>query len=163
MKRITIAVLAFVMTATFAFAQQRGVGRPDGGPGGGHLIVASDGTVLVTRTVTDSATDTSTTTLTAITSSGTQAWSVTLTDRGQLTLSGSNILSIAEGVITARSLATGAVAWTLTVTGHVTDLEPFSGGTYAVVVAPPATEGGTATRTLIAISSSGAELWRKAL
>ncbi|HEX7832984.1 MAG TPA: hypothetical protein VF787_25245 [Thermoanaerobaculia bacterium] len=176
MKRLSIAlILVLTMTAGAAFA--RGGGRPGGGPGGddrggfggGNLIVASDGTIFVTRTVSDDATDTSTTTLTAITSSGATAWSVTLTDRGHITLSGNNLLSVSEGstegtdVITARSTSTGAVAWTATFTGHVTALEPFSGGTYAIVVVPAATEGGTATRNLVAISSSGATLWTKSL
>lgn len=175
MKRLSIALLlVLAMTTGAAFA--RGGGRPGAGPGpgdgpggGGNLIVASDGTIFVTRTVSDSATNTATTTLTAITSSGSTAWTATLTDRGRLTLSGNNLLAVSEGdttgtsVITARSTSTGAVAWTANVTGHVTDLEPFSGGTYAIVVVPPATEGGTAARSLIAISNSGATLWTKAL
>jgi hypothetical protein len=172
MKRLSVAVLALLMTASLAYANGGGGhrGAPGGdAPAGGNLIVAADGTVLVTRTVTDSATNTSTTTLTAFNTAGVQAWSVTLTDRGHFVLSGSNLLSVAEGategtsVITARSLSTGAVAWTVNITGRVTDLETFNGGTYAVVVVPPATTGGTATRSLIAISNTGATLWTKAL
>jgi hypothetical protein len=174
MKRISVALLALLMTASLAYARgggnQGGGGNPgNDGPGGGHLIVAADGTVLVTRTVTDSATDTHTTTLTAITPSGNQAWSVTLTDRGRIVLSGSNILSVSEGatagtsVIGARSLSTGAASWSVNVTGRVMDLQPFSGGTYAIVVVPPATEGAAPTRTLLAISNSGATIFSKTL
>ena len=163
-----LLVLAFtLLLSTAAFA--RGGGRPGGdegagGPGGG-LIVADNGTVLVRRVTTDSATDTRTTTLTAYTAAGAQAWTVTLTDGGHFTLSGTNLLFVSydstagTSTITARALATGAVAWTKTVTGRVQELEPFSGGTYAIVVVPAATEGGTATRSLVAISSTGATLW----
>ncbi|HET8797744.1 MAG TPA: hypothetical protein VFO89_08655 [Thermoanaerobaculia bacterium] len=174
MKRLSIALLIVLMTAGAALA--RGNGHPGQGQGpgpdgfgGGNLIVAADGTVIVSRIVSDSATHSATVTLTAISPSGATAWSVTLEDRGRLTLSGNNLLSVAPGstdgtsVITARAVSTGAVAWNATFTGRVTDLEPFSGGTYAILVVPAATQGGPATRTLVAISPSGATLWSKAL
>ncbi len=178
MKRLSIALLlVLTMTTGAAFARNGGQPGPGpgagpgagAGPGGGNLLVATDGTIFVMRTVADSATNTATTTLTAITPSGSTAWTATLTDRGRLILSGNTLLSVSEGetdgtsVITARSTSTGAAAWSVTLTGRVTDLEPFSGGTYAVVVIPPATEGGIPARSLVAISSSGATLWTKSL
>ena len=173
MKRILIATLAMLLTAGAALANGGG-GRGPGGPGGpegggpgGNAIVAADGTLFVTRRVVDTATNTSTTQLVAITTAGSTAWSVTLTDNGHLRLSGSNLLSVSSSstdtavtsTVTARSTATGAVAWTATLNGRVTDLEPFSGGTYAIVVTPAATTGGTATRSVVALSNSGATLW----
>jgi len=173
MKRIVILTLSLLLTAGIAEARGGGhPGGPGGGPDGGNAIVASDGTIFVMRVVTDSATDTSTAQIIAVSSSGATLWTQTISEgRGRLLLSGSNLLSVSgsstdsatSSTITARSTATGAVAWTATVSGRVTDLEPFSGGTYAIVVTPPATEGGTATRSLVAISSSGATLWTVAL
>jgi hypothetical protein len=174
MKRILIATLITLLTAGAALANGGGGGRGHGGPGGeeghafdGNTIVAADGTLFVTRRVVDTATDTSTTQLVAITPSGSTAWTITLTDGGRFVLSGSNLLSVSNtstdtavtSTITARSTATGATAWTATINGRVTDLEPFSGGTYAIVVVPAATEGGSATRSVVAISNSGATLW----
>jgi hypothetical protein len=177
MKRILIATLITLLTTGAAFANgggERGHGGP-GGPGddfggvggGGGSIVAADGTLFVTRRVVDTATDTATTQLVAITPAGATAWTVTLTDGGRFVLSGSNLLSVSStstdtavtSTITARSTATGAVAWTATINGRVTDLEPFNGGTYAIVVVPATTTGGTATRSVVAISNSGATLW----
>jgi hypothetical protein len=170
MKKQLVLALALLLTTSLAYARggghgPGGPGGDAGGPGGGNAIVADNGTIIVTRVVTDSATDTRTTQLVAITAAGAQAWTATLTDRGHLVLSGSNLLSVSEDddagttTITARSIATGAVAWTKTLTGRVTDLEPFSGGTYAIVVVPAATEGGTATRSVVGISSTGATLF----
>lgn len=176
MKRLLGYALSLMLIAGVASANGGGHG-PGGGPGGndggpgGGAIVAADGTIFVTRTVTDSGTNSATTTLKAITPSGNVAWTVTLTDRGHLVLSGSNLLSVSESetndvytsTITARATSTGATAWTATINGRITDLEPFSGGTYAIVVVPPTTSGGTATRSLVAISNSGATLWTVAL
>jgi hypothetical protein len=180
MKRILIATLITMLTAGAALANGgpgggRG-GHEDGGPGfdggpGGNAIVAADGTLFVTRRVVDTATGTSTTQLVAITPAGSTAWTVTLTDGGHFTLSGSNLLSVTSSTtdnvvtstVTARSAASGAVAWTATINGRVTDLEPFSGGTYVVVVTPSTTDGGTATRSVVALSNSGATLWTAAL
>jgi hypothetical protein len=173
MKRILIATLVMLLTAGVALAGPGG-GRGPGpggpgpdGPGGGNAIVLADGTLIVTRHIVDTATDTSTTQLIAITPAGTTAWTVTLADGGHFTVSGSNLLSVTSSVtdtavtstVSARSTATGAVAWTATVNGRITDLEPFSGGTYAIVVTPAATTGGTPTRSVVALSNSGATLW----
>jgi hypothetical protein len=178
MKRILIATLVMLLTAGVALAGPgggRGPGGPGGpgpdGPGGGNAIVLADGTLIVTRHVVDMATDTSTTQLIAITPAGTTAWSVTLTDGGHFTVSGSNLLSVSSSAtdtavtstVTARFTATGGVAWTATINGRVTDLEPFSGGTYAIVVTPAAAAGGTPTRSVVALSSSGATLWTASL
>jgi hypothetical protein len=177
MKRIAVLALSLLLTAGVASARGGGNGGhggpgdgPDGGPG--NALVASDGTIFVTRVVTDSATNTATTQIVAVSPAGATLWTQTLTNgRGHLVLSGSNLLSVSDSstdtattsTITARSTATGAVAWTVTLNGHITDLEPFSGGTYVILVVPPATEGGTATRSLVAISNSGATLWTVAL
>jgi hypothetical protein len=175
MKRITIAALILMLTASVALANGGGRGQggaADRGPGGdgfhrGNTIVAADGTLFVTRRVVDTATETSTTQLVAITSAGATAWSVTLTEGGPLRLSGNHLLSASTSrtdtavtsTITARSTSTGAVAWTATLNGRVTDLEPFSGGTYAIVVTPPAIEDGAPTRSVVALSSAGTTLW----
>lgn len=182
MKRILIATLATLLTAGVALAGPGGGHGPGpggpgpGGPGGdgfggGDAIVVADGTLIATRRVVDSATNTSTTQLIAITPAGTIAWSVTLTDGGHFTLSGNNLLSVTGSVtdtavtstVTARSTLTGAVAWTATINGRITNLEAFSGGTYAIVVTPPATTGGTPTRSVVALSSSGTTMWTVAI
>jgi len=178
MKRASIAFLAVMMMAGAAFAQgggrgpggDRGRGGDEGfgGPAGGHLLIADNGTVFVTRTVTDSAAGTAITEIRAISTSGATLWTASLANRGgRLIVSGNNLLSVADAstatstasTVTAISIASGATAWTLDVPGRLGDLEPFSGGTYATVVTPPATEGAAATRSLIAISNSGAILW----
>jgi hypothetical protein len=171
MKRILIATLVMLLTAGVALAGPGGGRGPGGpgpdGPGGGNAIVLADGTLIVTRHIVDTATDTSSTQLIAITPAGTTAWTVTLTDGGHFTVSGSNLLSVTSSTtdtavtstVTVRSTATGAVAWTATINGRITDLEPFSGGTYAIVVTPAATTGGTPTRSVVALSNSGATLW----
>lgn len=182
MKRIAVLTLSLLLMAGVAGARggRGGPGGPGGGPGdgfgpgpgGGHAIVASDGTIIVTRVVSDSATDTATAQLVAVSPSGATLWTQTLSEgRGPLVLSGNNLLSVSDSstdtatssTITARAISTGAVAWTANVAGRVTGLEPFSGGTYAIVVTPAATEGGAATRSLVAISNSGATLWTVAL
>ena len=175
MKKVLIATLTLLLVAGVAMAQRGPMheGRGPGGaaPGGGNLIVASNGTVFVTRVVTDSATNSASTQVVAITSSGSQAWTATLANRGHLTLSGNVLLSVSDAstgsalssTITAINIATGATAWTLNQAGHVMDLEPFSGGTYAIVVTPAATSGAAATRSLIAISGSGTVLWSVSL
>ena len=168
MKKTLITTVAMLMLASLALANGGGRGGP-GDFGEGNLLIASDGTVFLTRTVVDTATRTATTTVTAIRSTGTTAWTATLSDRdGRLVLSGSNLLSVTStaasdgtvsSTITALSTASGAVAWTRTISGRVTELEPFSGGTYAIVVTPAATTGGTATRQLVAIGNDGTVLW----
>ena len=179
--RILIATLACLIVTTGAFAQrgpaptnggghgpEMGMGMGEHGPDSG-LIIASNGTVILSSGTYDSATNTSTTTLKAISSSGAVLWTQTYTNlRAQFQLSGSNLLSVTEvaatdgtvtSTITAISIATGTTAWTKTINGRVQDLKPFNGGTYAIVIVPAATTGGSATRTLVAISDSGATLW----
>lgn len=172
MKKTFLTTVAMLMVASLALANG-GHGGPGGpfGPdfGGGDLLVASDGTVFLTRTVVDTGTNTATTTVTAIRPTGVTAWTATLSNReGRLVLSGSNLLSVTSttasdgtvsSTITALSTATGAVAWTRTISGRVTDLTSFSGGTYAIVVTPATTTGGTATRQLVAIGNDGTILW----
>jgi hypothetical protein len=174
MKRITTAVFAILLLASIANAQHGGggMGMGPGGPGegfgGGQVIVGSDGTVYLTRTTIDTGTRTSTTQLIAVRSNGTTAWTVTLSNAGRLLLAGSNLISVNEArnsdgtfgsTVTALASATGATAWTQTVSGRITELEAFSGGIYAVVITPATTTGGTAMRSLVAISNSGAVLW----
>ncbi|MBV8517347.1 MAG: hypothetical protein JO197_08080 [Acidobacteria bacterium] len=181
MKRTLVLVLAMWMIAAVASANGGGHGGPPpsgfddrggdhgGGPGGEPLIVGTDGTVYITRGITDSATNTTTTTVSAITPAGATAWTVTLpSGRGPLLLSGSNLLTVREteasdgsetSTITAIATSNGATAWTLNLNGDVTGLRPFSGGTYATVVVPPATSTASPTRSLVAISNSGTILW----
>jgi hypothetical protein len=172
MKKVLTATCALLMVAAIATADNHGMMPPGGGPGpnaNGGLVVTSNGTVIVTDTVIDTGTRTATTTVKAIGSDGTVLWTATLTNgHGPLVPSGSNLLSVNETVasdgtatstITAISLATGTTAWTKTFNGRVTDLRPFSGGTYVVVVVPATTSGGAATRSLVALSDSGLPLW----
>ena len=49
------------------------------------------------------------------------------------------------------------------IAGAALELRPFNNGTYAVVVTPAATTGGTATRSLVAIGNDGSILWTLAL
>jgi outer membrane protein assembly factor BamB len=173
MKKVQIASLVLLLVAGAAMAQRGGHegNRGGGGPEGGGLIVGSNGTVFVTSVVRDSATDTSSMRIVAITSAGSQAWTATLANRGHLTLSGNVLLSVSDSstgtavssTITAINTTTGATAWTLNQAGRVLDLEPFSGGTYATVVTPAAAAGAAATRSLVAISSSGTVLWSVSL
>jgi hypothetical protein len=170
MKKTAIAVLALLMVATFAVADGHGgpgAGGPGGrGPeGGGYLEVASDGTVIITRAAASSTAAAPVAEVVAI-RNGAIVWTSTLPSlRTDTEISGSQLLeaydTTATGATTptttirALSLATGAQAWTLNITGRVSDLTPFSGGTYAVVIIPATTTGGTATRNLVAISSTG--------
>jgi len=172
MKKTGIAVLALLMAATFAVANEHGGGP--GGPGGrgvegdGHLSVAADGTVIATRAAASSTTATPVAEVIAI-RNGAIAWSSTLpSPRSNVEISGSQVIEVTDTTatgastpttgLTALNVSNGAQAWTLSITGRVQDLTPFSGGTYAVVVIPATTTGGTATRNLVAISSTGAVL-----
>ena len=171
MKRLITAVSALLLIATVAVANDHGgpgFGGPNDGFGGSPILVGSDGTVFVTHTTVDTSTHTATSTITAIGSNGTTKWTATLTNAGRLVLSGSNLLTVSEArpsgssvtsTLTAISAATGATAWTKTITGAVEDLIPFNGGTYAVVIVPAATSGGSATRSLTAIDNNGNTLW----
>jgi outer membrane protein assembly factor BamB len=176
MKKISIAVLALLMAATFAVADDHGhPGGPGGGPGPGrgfegdaHLNVAADGTVIVTRAAASSTTANPVSEVVAI-RNGAIAWSATLpSPHAGVEISGSQVIEVIDSTatgattptttLTALSISNGAQAWTLNITGRVANLTPFSGGTYAVVIVPATTTGGTATRNLVAISSSGTVL-----
>ena len=182
MKRIAVLTLSLLLVAGIASArggangpgyQHDGpYGAPGWGPGGSTAIVAPDGTIFVTRIVTDSATNTASVQIIAVTPAGATLWTRTLTDgRGPLVLSGANLLLVNDSstpaavssTITALATASGSVAWTANVDGWITDLEPFSGGTYVIAVTPSLNRDGTATRSLVAISHSGATLWTMTL
>jgi len=170
MKKTGIAVIALLMAATFAVANEHGGGPGGPGPGRGfegddHLNVASDGTVVITRAAAGSTTTNPVAEVVAI-RNGAIAWSSTLpSPHADVEISGAQVIEVydntASGATTpatalkALALSNGAQAWTLTITGRVAELTPFSGGTYAVVIVPATTTGGTATRNLVAISSSG--------
>ena len=177
MKKAMIAA-ALCLAATFAMADG-GHGGPgmSGGPGdfgrGGDegLLVGTDGTVYLVHS-------TSTTTTAAeevaINTAGTVVFrSALVNGRGHLTLSGANLISVTENAatattaasstLTALSASTGAQVWTLTLDGRVGELRPFNGGTYAIVTIPSATAGTAPTRTLVAISNSGAILFKVAI
>jgi hypothetical protein len=108
-----------------------------------------------------------------ITSSGAVAWTITIADRRErLVLSGSNLISVTESTapdgtvsstLTGISTSSEAAAWTRTLTGRVLELEPFSAGTYAIVVAGATTTSGSATRSLVAIGNDGSVLWTATL
>jgi PQQ-like domain len=172
MKRILITTLALTMLAAIASANNGGGHGPEGFGGDADAIVASNGTIFVTSSTIDTGTRTSTTTVKAISSSGSLLWTASLTNAGRLELSGSNLIttnttSASDGTVsttlTAISASSGSVAWTRTLTGRVTSIEPFSAGTYAIVVVPAATSGGSATRSLVAISNDGTVLWTVSL
>ena len=171
MKRVLITTLALTMLAMVASANEGG-GRGPEGFGGGDAIVASNGTIFVTSSTIDTGTRTSTTTIKAISSSGALLWTASLSNAGRLELSGSNLIASNETrasdgtvstTLTAVSTSSGSVAWTRTLTGRVTSLEPFSAGTYAIVVVPATTSGGSATRSLVAIGNDGSVLWTVSL
>jgi hypothetical protein len=182
MRRVITTAIALLFLAAVASANGghgQGMGGGMGGPGGGmgngpqmgggQAIVGTDGTVYLTRMNIDTGTNTATTQIVAVRSNGSTAWTVTLQSaHGPLLLAGSNLILVdrdeprdatASSTITALSTATGATAWTRTISGHVQSIEPFSGGLYAVVVTPATTTSGTATRSLVAIGNDGSVLW----
>ena len=172
MKRILFTTVALTMIATAALAHEGGGGRGNDGYGDSDAIVASNGTIFSTSSTIDTGTRTSTTTIKAISTSGAVMWTATLTNAGRLELSGSNLIatnatSASDGTVsttlTAISTSSGSVAWTRTLNGRVTSLEPFSAGTYAIVVVPATTSGGSATRSLVAIGNDGSVLWTVSL
>jgi hypothetical protein len=173
MKKTITVVLAMMMVATLAIANDHGMPAGPGGPGGpgrgiegdGHISVAADGTVVIKRAAASSTTANPVADVVAI-RNGAIAWSATLpSPRADVELSGAQVIEVTDTTasaastptttLTALSISSGAQAWTLNITGRVTDLTPFSGGTYAVVVIPATTTGGTPTRNLVAISSTG--------
>jgi hypothetical protein len=162
MRKVSVVFVALLMVAAVASAQHGGGPGRDGEHGpGGNAIVGSDGTIYITNG----------TAITAVRSTGTVAWTATLSTAGHVTLSDGNLIvenatrasdRTVTTTLTAISTASGATAWTKTINGHA-ELFPFSGGTYAIVVVPPTTSGGTATRSLIGISNSGSTLFTLAL
>lgn len=172
MKKTGIAALALLMVATFAVADGHGgPGGPAGGPGGrgiegdGHLNVAADGTVIVRRAAASSTTANPVAEVVAI-RNGAIAWSATLpSPRTEVELSGTQVIEVTDTTasgasspttgLTTLNVSNGAQAWTLSINGRVENLTPYSGGTYAVVIIPATTTGGTATRNLVAISNTG--------
>jgi hypothetical protein len=179
MKRILVATLALTLMTGIAYAEGGhggGGGRGgeqgiDRGPGG-DLTIGTNGTVYLTRVTTDAA-GTRTAQLVAISATGATLFTAALPSGTEhVELSGSNLLTVSDtrntdgtvtSTITAISANSGATAWTKTINGHVTSLTPFSGGTYAIVVVPPATSGAAATRSLVAIGNDGSTLWTVAL
>ena len=170
MRKLVLAAIAVLAMATVATAHD------GGGPGGGHdgfggpeahAIVGSDGTIYLTSATT--ANGTTTVTVKAIRSSGATAWTATLPAGARgVELSDGNLLTVVEtrnsdgtrtSAVTAISTASGATAWTKSFSGIVTELTPFSGGTYLFVTVPATTSGGTATRSIVAIDNSGNTLW----
>jgi hypothetical protein len=181
MKKIAVVFVALFMIAALAQAQhgpmgaghgpegEHGPGGP-GGPGGG-AIVGSDGTIYVPSVTVDTTANTATMTIKAVSPSGSVLWTATLSNPGHATLSDGNLVvesaaRASDGTITttltAIATASGATAWTKTLNGHA-QLFPFSGGVYALVIVPPATQGGTPTRSLVGISNSGSTLFTLAL
>jgi len=175
MKRASIlAVAALLLITGVAVADHRGPGGPggqgpDGGFGGG-AIVGSDGTIYITSESTTNGTNTES--VTAISSTGAKKWTATLSGHGRLLLSDGNLIQASETrnsdgtfttTLTAISTASGSTAWTKTVSGRITELIPFNGGTYAFVVTPATTSGGAATRSIVAYGNDGSVLWTVAL
>lgn len=171
MKRILTLTLAIsLLAAVGGYAEGHGPDHGPGGPGGfgGPAIIGSDGTVYVTKaSSTSGSVD-----IVAIRSTGATAWTATISDHGRLLLSDGNLLSVSDNrntdgtftsTITAISTASGTVAWTKTLAGLADPVGTFNGGTYLNVVVPAATQGGTATRSLVALSNSGTVLWTTAL
>lgn len=139
--------------------------KETGFDGDGHLSVAADGTVIVTRAEASSTTATPVSEVVAI-RNGAIVWSATLpSPHSGVELSGTQVIVVTDTTatgattpattLTALSVSNGAQAWTLNISGRVASLTPYSGGRYAVVIIPATTTGGTATRNLVAISSSG--------
>ncbi len=176
MKKLSMAI-AVMMFAALAFANgpDHGGGQggfPGGGPGG--FAVDSNGTIYLTvETAAGTSSTAPTFAIKAISSTGTTLWTSASFSGEHFELVNSNLIGVdvtratsttaASSTITAISTATGTQAWTLAVNGVVTDVHPFSGGFYAVVVVPPATKGGAETRTLEAISNAGTVLWTVSL
>src|SRR5437868_3611522 len=104
MKKVLIALFALAILPGIAVAHDGGA--PAGGPGGGGpagrdggfeggaLIVGSDGTVYVEKSTTSGTTTTHQ--LVAIRSTGTTAWTVTLSARSRVELSGTNLIEITD-------------------------------------------------------------------
>jgi hypothetical protein len=166
---MAIAVMMFAALA-FANGSEHGGGPggfPGDGGGPGGLTVDSNGTIYLTvETAAGTSTAAPTFAIKAISSTGTTLWTSASFSGEHFELVNSNLIAVsvtratsttaASSTITALSTATGTQAWTLTVDGVVTDIHPFSGGFYAVVVT-------STSRTLEAISNSGTVLWKVSL
>jgi len=171
MKRILILTIILTMTAAIASANDGHGGGPGFGPegGGGGAIVGSDGTAYV-ESHTGSG-STATTQITAINAGGTKRWTITVDNGSHPVLSGSNLIvasrtgdtTTASFKLTAINTASGATAWSLTINGIAGGIEPYNGGVYVTVVTPATTSGTAATRSLVAVSSSGSVLWTVAI
>lgn len=176
-KRAVTAVVAVMLLTGVALANGNAEPSADGlfAFGGlGGAIVGSDGSLYLTREASSSTRSNRVFEVVAIRSTGTTAFTTALpSGADHVELSGSNLLAVTDttasrgasptSAITAISTASGATAWTLNIDGRVTGILPFNGGTYVTFVKPAATSGGTATRTLEAVSDSGAVLWSMAL
>lgn len=176
MKKVFAVCFTFALIITGA-ALAQGHGAPPPPPPGafivgpeGGLTIGSDGTVYLTSTTVTN--NVASTTIKAIRSTGTVAWTATVNGRVHPELSDGNVLYITEteasdgtvtSTINALSAATGNAAWTRTLSGRIHGLRPFNNGTYVVTVTPPATSGGTPTRTLTAVGNDGSILWTLAL
>jgi PQQ-like domain len=157
-----------------------------GGAMGQALTVGSDGVVYTLRTTTATGSSVPAVQVVAIRPSGTVAWSASV-DGGmtRVKLSG-NVLLIADGGedmgmnngtatddngksrLVGLSAASGSVQWTVDLDGFVSSLEPFSGGTYVIIVKGDFANGGMTgttggqngmTRTLLAVGPDGKILW----
>src|SRR5262249_43202498 len=136
MKKIAVAAIALFMIAAMASAQHpgdHGPGPGDFGPGGpgGGVTVGSDGNIYVSSVTGSSGSATQT--IKAVSPAGTVVWTATLSAPGHAVLSDGNLIvesasRASDGTVTttltAIATASGATAWTKTITGHV-DLFPF--------------------------------------
>ena len=177
MKKISVIFIALFMIAALAGAQHgagplgdHGAAGEHGGPGGG-ATVGSDGTIYISSVTVDTTAGTASQAIKAVNPAGTVVWTATLSNAGHVTLSDGNLIvesasRASDGAVTttltAISAASGATAWTKSINGRV-ELFPFNGGTYALVVVPATTSGGTAARSLMGISNSGSTLFTLAL
>jgi PQQ-like domain len=157
-----------------------------GGAMGQALTVGSDGVVYTLRTTAATGSSLPAVQVVAIRPSGTIAWNASV-DGGmtRVKLSG-NVLLIANGgedmgmnngtgtnddgksQLLGLSAASGSVQWTVNLDGFVSSLEPFSGGTYVIIVKGDFANGGMTgntgstngmTRTLLAVGPDGKILW----
>lgn len=171
-------------------------GGMNGGMGGGGMlgmgshravIVGTDGTAYTVRVSNGTTTQFASFEVVAVRPSGVLGWS-TPVDGGMafIELSGTNLIvtttphgfgtgagqtSIpAASKLVALSTASGSVQWTLQLDGFASDIEPFAGGTYVVVVSPGQSGNaggmhggsgavGSGTRTLVAVGNDGRVLW----
>jgi hypothetical protein len=152
MKRIMTATLAVATILTLAAARGRGTPAQS-------MFVTSDGTAFIATAKQ----------MQAVREDGSVAWTAPLTARpGRMIVSGNNLITVSEAsdptfpvvaTLTAFSTASGEVTWSQKIPSHITDLQPFKGGTYAVIVCPAPASGGTATPWLGAFGDDGTLRW----